>query len=106
MGPPRNFIGTGLPSQAPHFYPTGGFNPLFEKAEGFEVRYGMQVHHVEIVGKRPQVVTNSSSMSADLIIVPAPIDAVFGAPCLIAIEACASSHHWSRQLRDWDTTCG
>jgi UDP-galactopyranose mutase len=68
-----------LPSQAPHFYPTGGFNPLFEKMlEGFDVGYGVQVHHVEIEGGRPQVVTNASRMAADLIIVTAPIDAVFG----------------------------
>jgi transposase len=25
------------------------------------------------------------------------------APCRIGIEACASSHHWSRQLQHWDT---
>ena len=37
-----------LPSQAPHFYPTGGFNPLFEKMlDGFDVRYGVEVHHIE-----------------------------------------------------------
>jgi UDP-galactopyranose mutase len=68
-----------LPSQAPHFYPSGGFNPLFEKMlNGFDVRYGVQVHHVETEGERPQVVTNDSRISADLVIVTAPIDAVFG----------------------------
>jgi UDP-galactopyranose mutase len=75
-----------LPSQAPHFYPTGGFNPLFEKMlEGFDVCYGVEVHHVEIEGERPQVVTNASRMAADLIIVTAPIDAVFGF-CYGALE--------------------
>ena len=68
-----------LPSQASHFYPTGGFNPLFEKMlDGFDVRYGVQVHHVEIEDERPQVVTNTSRMPADLVIVTAPIDVVFG----------------------------
>jgi UDP-galactopyranose mutase len=68
-----------LPSQAPHFYPTGGFNPLFEKMlDGFDVRYGTEVHRVETDGKRPQLLINDSKMSADLIIVTAPIDAVFG----------------------------
>jgi hypothetical protein len=27
-------------------------------------------------------------------------------PCLVGIEACASSHHWSRQLRPWGTPFG
>jgi UDP-galactopyranose mutase len=68
-----------LPSQASHFYPTGGFNPLFEKMlDGFDVRYGVEVHHVEIEDERPQVVTNTSRMPADLVIVTAPIDVVFG----------------------------
>jgi UDP-galactopyranose mutase len=68
-----------LPSQAPHFYPTGGFNALFEKMlDGFDVRYGVQVHQVEIDGERPQVVTDASRMPADLVIVTAPIDDVFG----------------------------
>jgi transposase len=26
-------------------------------------------------------------------------------PCLVGIEACASSHHWSRELRRSDTPC-
>jgi UDP-galactopyranose mutase len=68
-----------LPSQAPHFYPTGGFNPLFDKMlDGFDVRYDVQVDRVEIDGERPQVVTNAFSMQADLVIVTAPIDDVFG----------------------------
>jgi UDP-galactopyranose mutase len=67
-----------LPSQAPHFYPTGGFNPLFEKMlDGFDVRYGVEVHHIEVDGERPVVVSNAFRMPADLIIVTAPIDAVF-----------------------------
>ena len=36
------------------------------------------VHHIEMDGERPQVVTNAGRISADLVIVTAPIDAVFG----------------------------
>jgi hypothetical protein len=51
-----------LPSQAPHFYPTGGFNLLFEKMlNGFDVRYTVHVHHVEIEGKWPQIVTSRTN---------------------------------------------
>jgi len=68
-----------LPSDAPHFYPTGGFNPLFEKMlDGFDVRYGVIVHQIEMDAERPQVVTNAGRISADLVIATAPIDAVFG----------------------------
>jgi UDP-galactopyranose mutase len=68
-----------LPSQAPHFYPTSGFNPLFEKMlDGFDVQYGVRVRQVEIDGERPRVVTHASRMPADLVIVTAPIDDVFG----------------------------
>src|SRR5262249_27699868 len=36
-----------LPSVAPHYYPVGGFNPLFEKLlAGFDVRYGTTVLRV------------------------------------------------------------
>ena len=38
----------------------------------------MQVHHVEIEGRRPQVVTADFKMSADLVIVTGPIDVIFG----------------------------
>ena len=27
------------------------------------------------------------------------------APCLVGIEACASSHHWSRELKGLGTRC-
>ena len=27
-------------------------------------------------------------------------------PCLVGMEACASSHHWSRELRRWGIQCG
>ena len=68
-----------LPSQGPHFYPTGGFNPLFEKLlDGLDVRYGVHVRHVEIEAGRQQVVTSAGAMSADLVIATAPIDAIFG----------------------------
>jgi UDP-galactopyranose mutase len=68
-----------LPSEAPHFYPTDGFNPLFEKMlNGFDVRYGVTVHRVEIEGNRREVVTSAGRVSADLVIATSPIDAIFG----------------------------
>jgi transposase len=27
-------------------------------------------------------------------------------PCLVGMEACASSHDWSRELQAWVTPCG
>jgi UDP-galactopyranose mutase len=55
-----------------------GSNPLFDKMlDGFDIRYGTPVHHIEIDGEGPQVVTSNLRMPADLIIVTAPIDAVF-----------------------------
>ena len=68
-----------LPSEAPHFYPSGGFNPLFEKMlNGFDVRYRVRVHQVTSDGNRLEVVTSAGTISADFVIATCPIDAVFG----------------------------
>jgi UDP-galactopyranose mutase len=68
-----------LPSEAPHYYPTGGFNPLFDKMlEGFDVRYGVTVERVDRSAGRVEVVTNAGRFSADLVITTAPIDALLG----------------------------
>ena len=68
-----------LPSEAPHFYPSGGFNPLFEKMlEDVEVLYGVLAHGVQSDHGRQQVVTNAGTFWADLVISTAPIDAFFG----------------------------
>jgi UDP-galactopyranose mutase len=68
-----------LPSEAPHYYPIGGFNPIFEKMLiGVDVRYNVIVHHIDVQGSQPEVVTDVGRISADLVIVTAPIDAIFG----------------------------
>ena len=37
-----------LPSTAPHYYPAGGFNPLFDQMlDGFDVRTGTRVERIE-----------------------------------------------------------
>lgn len=67
-----------LPSEAAHYYPVGGFNPLFEQMlDGFEVHYGTTVHSIEVQNK-PLVTTDHGSFSADLVITTAPIDALLG----------------------------
>lgn len=66
-----------LPSVAPHYYPVGGFNPLFEKLlSGFDVRYGATVLRVEADARGATAVTDSGEFSADLVITTAPIDAL------------------------------
>jgi UDP-galactopyranose mutase len=66
-----------LPSVAPHYYPIGGFNPLFEKLlAGFDVRYGATVLRVEADARGATAVTDAGEFSADLVITTAPIDAL------------------------------
>lgn len=68
-----------LPSQAPHYYPVGGFNPIFEKIlAGCDVRYGVRAKHVAMHGGRPTVVTDAGEFPAELVVSTAPIDAIFG----------------------------
>ncbi len=68
-----------LPSEAPHYYPTGGFNPLFDKMlDGFDVRYGVTVERVDRSARRMEVVTDAGVFSADLVVTTAPIDALLG----------------------------
>jgi UDP-galactopyranose mutase len=68
-----------LPSVAPHYYPAGGFNPLFEQLlENVPVRYGVEVERVDSLNGRPLVVTADGDLSADLVISTAPIDTVLG----------------------------
>lgn len=65
-----------LPSEAPHYYPIGGFNPLFTgMLEGFDVRYGVKVLRIE-QGARTTVITDAGAFSADVVITTAPIDAL------------------------------
>jgi UDP-galactopyranose mutase len=66
-----------LPSVAPHYYPIGGFNPLFDKLlAGFDVRYGTTVLRVESDARGATAVTDAGEFSADLVITTAPIDAM------------------------------
>ena len=66
-----------LPSVAPHYYPIGGFNPLFERMlAGFDVHYGTRVLRVEPDGRGATAITDSGAFSADLVITTAPIDAL------------------------------
>ena len=68
-----------LPSVAPHYYPTGGFNPLFGKLlRPFDVRYGAEVRHVEGDSHGATAITDAGEFSADLMITTAPIDALLG----------------------------
>jgi UDP-galactopyranose mutase len=68
-----------LPSAAPHYYPTGGFNQLFDTMlAGFDVRTGVRVERVEENGRGPTVVTETGSLDFDLVIATAPIDVLLG----------------------------
>ena len=67
-----------LRSEAAHYYPAGGFNPLFDQMlDGFDVRYGTAVRRIEAQG-RPSVITDRGSFDADLVVTTAPIDALLG----------------------------
>jgi UDP-galactopyranose mutase len=46
--------------------------------DGFDVRYGVRVERVEMKAARPTVVTNVGEISAELVIVTAPLDAMLG----------------------------
>ena len=64
-----------LPSVAPHYYPKGGFNPLFEQLlYGVPVRYGAAVNRVEASPAGPIVHCGRSTLQADLVLSTAPID--------------------------------
>lgn len=64
-----------LPSQAPQYYPAGGFNPLFDQLlEGIDVRYGVTVDTVDGDADGVTVVVDGAPLRADLAIVTAPID--------------------------------
>jgi UDP-galactopyranose mutase len=66
-----------LPSQAPHYYPAGGFNPLFDKMlDGFDVRMNTRVERVEGDRSGATVVTEAGDLRVDLVISTAPIDAL------------------------------
>lgn len=64
-----------LPSHAPHYYPRGGFNPLFDRLlAGFDVRFGVRAERVGRDGRGVVVTTGDGELAADLAVVTAPID--------------------------------
>ncbi|MBS0321533.1 MAG: FAD-dependent oxidoreductase [Proteobacteria bacterium] len=66
-----------LPSEAPHYYPVGGFNPLFAgMLDGIDVRYGVSVERIEPAARTTRVTTAAGTFDADLVITTAPIDAL------------------------------
>jgi UDP-galactopyranose mutase len=68
-----------LPSVAPHYYPAGGFNPLFDQLlEGVPVRYGVRAERIERSGARSTVVTDVGEYSADVVVATGPIDEMLG----------------------------
>lgn len=68
-----------LPSVAPHYYPKGGFNGLFDRLlEGVPIRYGTAVGAVIASPNGPVVHYDGGSLSADLVLSTAPIDELLG----------------------------
>ncbi len=64
-----------LPSMASHYYPKGGFNPLFDKLlDGIDVRYKTKVNKVVASPAGSTVYCNQEKLQADLVISTAPID--------------------------------
>ena len=69
-----------LPSVAPHYYPDGGFEPLFAQLlDGFDVRYGTTVTALSQDGPRAlTVATDADALHADLVVATGPIDDLLG----------------------------
>ena len=68
-----------LPSQAPHYYPRGGFEPVFDRMlAGFDVRYGVSVREVTADGTGVRVRYDATSEAYDAVVSTAPLDAIFG----------------------------
>ena len=67
-----------LPSVAPHYYPRGGFNPLFDELlSGFDVRYRCGVIAMEATAESVTVHCERQSFSAEMVIATAPLDELF-----------------------------
>jgi UDP-galactopyranose mutase len=68
-----------LPSVAPHYYPRGGFNGMFDQLlAGVDVRYGVEVQRVDGDADGATVTTADGELRADLVLVTAPIDDMLG----------------------------
>ena len=68
-----------LPSIAPHYYPAGGFNPLFDKLlEDVTVLYNVRAERIDTSGRETTVHTEVGELSADVVIATGPIDEMLG----------------------------
>ena len=68
-----------LPSTAPHYYPRGGFNSLFEQLlDGFDLRLGTRRRGGRHAGRGHRVVTADGALPADLVIATGPLDELLG----------------------------
>lgn len=68
-----------LPSTAPHYYPPGGFNPLFDRLlEDITVRYGATAERIDLSPAKTTVFTDLGEFSVDLVIATGPIDELLG----------------------------
>ena len=68
-----------LPSAAPHHYPRGGYNPLFDQLlDGFPIHYDVAVRRVESSPDGPVVRTDDATYQADLVLSTAPLDELLG----------------------------
>jgi UDP-galactopyranose mutase len=66
-----------LPSRSPHYYPSEGFNLLFERMlAGVDLRTRTHVAGVRPSARGVEVLTDAGAISADLVIACAPIDAL------------------------------
>jgi len=68
-----------LPSVAPHYYPAGGFNPLFDQLlAGVPVHYGVRADRIETTDRHATVHTDTGAFTADVVIATGPIDEMLG----------------------------
>jgi UDP-galactopyranose mutase len=68
-----------LPSVAPHYYPVGGFNPLFDQLlAGVPVHYAVTAERIETSDRQAIVHTDAGSFAADVVIATGPIDEMLG----------------------------
>jgi UDP-galactopyranose mutase len=68
-----------LPSTAPHHYPAGGFNPLFDRLlEGTDVRYRVRAERIEAERDGATVHTDAGAFPADLVLATGPLDEMLG----------------------------
>ena len=66
---------------APHYYPSGGFNRLFEQMlAGFDVRTGVRVERSDATAGRDRGRHGDGEITADLVVATAPIDALLRPP--------------------------